>query len=181
VKKIALLGTRHSIQWGEDSPGQFRNLLEEQYRQHGFMTIAEENNKMKPSIPRDFCNENGLEYYRVDLDAEERKTLGIESRGEIEYQIPKEYKRRYGMFPGRLDFDGTCFFGEHGPEASAEYIERAEASDRAREAVWLDRVKDMSGWPILFICGANHFRPFEVLLTSSGFQVTETCPDWTPV
>ena len=49
-----------------------------------------------------------------------------------------------------------------------------------RERIWLEKIYCFKIWPLLFICGADHFDEFSKLLKQSEFHVIESYKDWIP-
>jgi len=61
-----------------------------------------------------------------------------------------------------------------------EYFKRIEESYRQREQIWLEKIVSLNKWPLLFICGANHFDPFSELLKHNNIRVVALDKDWAP-
>jgi hypothetical protein len=55
-----------------------------------------------------------------------------------------------------------------------ELVQRTQQTYRQREAEWFRRITDKNIWPVLVICGAEHYAPFIDLLKHSGIDV-EKC------
>jgi hypothetical protein len=49
-----------------------------------------------------------------------------------------------------------------------------------REGHWLDQLHTFSGFPCLFILGADHVSSFSALLQQNGFEATVLIHDWEP-
>ena len=177
MKEVILLGTSHCIQCGERSPEEFGLLLSSVYKNNGFSAIAEEIDHFSTYIAEDFCTEIKIGYRNVEPSPEECRGMGIPTPSDIVRGIIDEYNEQYpeiGLWPSVSSQDTL-------PDAVwLEYSKRFESSCRAREAVWLERIIAMDVWPLLFICGANHFEPFAKLLESSDIRVTELCKHWEP-
>ncbi|WP_447984125.1 hypothetical protein [Nitrospira sp. Nam74] len=128
--------------------------------------VAEEMNpqallqyKIRESVPYQLCVELKLLHQYSDPSLQERKVLGIRSDYDIELQGWHE------SWP-RKKIDATI--RRYG----------SIASDRIREKEWLRRIQDLDAWPLLFICGSDHFVPFATLLRDAGVTVIEAHQDW---
>lgn len=177
MKKVVLLGTSHSIQRGKNSPEQFVKLIEDEFSKSRFQGITEEIEKGSNYIAEEFCSQNQLKYLCMEPDEGERRDKGIPSANEIVREIMDEFDEKYpdiSMWPS--DPSAATLPGE----VWKIYSERTESSYRAREAVWLERLVAFNVWPVLCICGANHFTPFANLMIAEGIQVTELHKDWEP-
>ena len=95
-----------------------------------------------------------IEHRYCDPDAEERKAAGIEEPGDTE---AKGWQRHLS----REEIDAI----------------RAE-NDRKRERIWFDRLREISSFPILFVCGGNHVAPFAALLNAEGYRTTVMAESW---
>jgi hypothetical protein len=69
------------------------------------------------------------------------------------------------------------FFGGWNSEKIESEVRRSHA---IREEYWLDQLRRLDIWPLLFVCGANHIGPFSDLLRSVGFDVELSDIDWAP-
>lgn len=177
MKNVILLGTFHSIQRGKNSPEQFRALIEDEYLRSRFAGIAEEIENDSIYIAEEFCRQNRLKYLCMEPNQQERREMGIPSANEIVFEIIDEFNEQY---------PGICMWPSNpGPESLPsevwrKYAERTESSYRAREAVWLERLIAFDVWPVLCICGANHFTPFSQIMLTEGLQVTKLHMGWEP-
>jgi hypothetical protein len=61
-----------------------------------------------------------------------------------------------------------------------EQHDRGIGSSEERERYWLDQIRTFSGFPCLFILGADHVPTFSALLHQSGFRGTVLVHDWKP-
>jgi len=58
--------------------------------------------------------------------------------------------------------------------------ERGITSIEERERYWLDQLESFTGFPCLFILGAEHIKTFSALLEQSGFRPIVSIHDWEP-
>lgn len=54
------------------------------------------------------------------------------------------------------------------------------ASHLAREQYWLQQIRELDRWPLLFVCGANHVGSFKKLLSTNDIRVRVGRRDWAP-
>jgi hypothetical protein len=177
MKEVILLGTSHSIQRGEKSPDQFQELIKHVYAESRFVCIAEEIENGNIYIAERFCNLNNLIYLCIEPDPQERIDLDIPSANQIAFQVIDEFDEKYpeiGMWPENPSEESLP------SEVWKKYSKLTESSYRAREAEWLKRLVSFNLWPVLCICGANHFKHFSELLCANGIQVTPLSNDWEP-
>ena len=158
MKRIILLGTNHSIQRGEIRNPEFGYYIENIISNYKPQTIAEEIDKI--SVAAKIASSGGVKYSIIEPTIEERKALRILSISEIEFSIFMEFDDQMSV------------------EAQAELTKRKESVYRAREQEWLNRLTSINDWPVLVICGANHFDPFCKLLQKNGHEVVRECKDW---
>lgn len=170
MRTVVLIGTDHKFQKPIDGPHRtgiesFRNTIRKLHAQHKLSAIAEEmslealqENDLEQSVAQQLCIELGqLPYNFSDPASRERFDLGIRGGNEIKLE---------GLKRGWTD--------EHVDEEIVQ-------SYRIREREWLRRIQDFDKWPLLFICGANHFAHFAELLRKSEFNVIEAYHDWGPI
>ncbi|TKB67464.1 MAG: hypothetical protein E8D52_12890 [Nitrospira sp.] len=176
MNTVVLLGTAHSIQRGENAPTVFGAVLRGECEKYNIKAIAEEIDNDKPTVAYMLAKTLHVEHLFADPDLQERAKRGIQS--DCSYDIIQEYRNRYpgiGMWP---DLPSE----ENLPEKVwSEYDRRTKESHGMREQVWLEKIIQYDQWPLLFICGANHFRGFFNLLRNSGFHVIESHEDWAPL
>jgi hypothetical protein len=171
MRVVVLIGTDHKFQLPMNEAERaevesFRNAIRDLCVWHKVYAIAEEMNpqalqksKIRESVPYQLCGELRLLHQYSDPSLQERKVLGIRSDHDIELQGWRESWtrkkinadiRRYGSI----------------------------VSDRIREKEWLRRIQELDVWPLLFICGSDHFVPFATLLRDAGMTVIEAHQDW---
>ena len=171
AQTVVLFGTDHNFQLplcGKDIEQTFYSAIYELSNSYGVRAIAEEMNLealneigATYSIAQQLCNEKDLRHKFIDPTNKERKVLGIIQDNDIKAE---------------------GFLNNWTPEhIDAEILVRgADASDSIRENFWLSKVMEIDTWPLLFICGADHFNSFADLLRENGVSVVESCKDWEP-
>ena len=166
MAKIVLIGTSHKYQTGGDKAEaieQFRHLLISLCSEHGATAIAEEMNQAalaegdaSESIACVVAAKLKLEHQLSDPLPEVREQLGIRAENDIQLQ-------------------GFC------SNWTTEQIKaEVRKSYEIREKYWLNQLRILNSWPLLFVCGANHIEPFSALLRSNGFEVIVPFADWEP-
>lgn len=176
MNTVVLLGTEHPIQLGEKAPDQFRAVLVDVCIKNNVKAIAEEINKGDKTIASTLAVDLQLQYLYADPDIKERMDRGIPTS--IEQDIIIDYVNQYpniGMWPREPSRDNLL------TEVWEEYSKRTEDAYRKREQVWLEKINTFNRWPLLFICGTNHFDEFSKLLIASEFHIIEAHKHWLPV
>lgn len=178
-RRVFLIGTSHAYQFGEgvtfgdttctpEIATQFRQYLAYVHNLHGTRAFAEEMNleglaemKQAASLPKLVADELSILHRYCDPTNQERAQLGIRQDNDI---------RAEHMFDEWTQ-----------EQIEADVLARGSVpSDRIREQFWLQRSQGLHVWPLLFICGANHFTSFAALLRSACIDVVEVHPDWAP-
>lgn len=157
LNQIILVGTSHSIQ-RDKSRSDFSDYIKGLIEKYNIGAIAEEIDDQ--SVVADLSTKLGVFYRNIEPTPEERKALGISSLNEIDCSI-------------FMEFDDP-----NSQSAQTESKVRKEKVYARRESEWLARVKNINSFPILVICGANHFQSFGDLLKKNGFQVMDECKLW---
>ncbi len=171
MKNVVLVGTAHTYQLpliGKHTAGieKFRDTIRTLCSAHKVGAIAEEMDKtvleekgVLESVAQQVCSDLGLRHQFSDPSLKERKELGIRTDEEIRHE---------GWLNGWSQATIDSMVLSYG----------TQSSDRVREQEWLRRIKALDIWPLLFICGANHFVPLRKLLHEAGMTVTEAHQDW---
>jgi len=166
--KVILIGTSHQYQTcskkiDADSIEQFRQLLITLCSQYKAQAIAEEMNPdalaergVTKSVACEVAAELDLKHQLSDPSLELRTQLGIRTENEIRAQ-------------GSINN-----WTQHQIEI------KIQKSHSIREQYWLDQLRLLDSWPLLFICGANHCKAFSVLLRDCEFEVAVPSQDWEP-
>lgn len=161
-----LIGTEHSIQRGERCRDLFESTLREICRGNRVAAIAEEINESAQTVASTLAQELKISHLFADPGNTERIERGIEM--DIALNLINEFKSKYPML---------CLWprepsSENLPqEVWNEHVRRTEESYRMRESVWLEKIVRLDKWPLLFICGNDHFGSFGELLRSHRIDV----------
>ena len=165
---VVLVGTSHIYQTAEErcplqNAQDFQHFLSEACRQYDIRTVAEEMNAealaevgRNESTPQRVANKLSLTHLFCDPDRGERNRLGLLQENDVKIQA----------FFGRISND--------------EIARRIRDEYGKREHYWLERLRTVKHWPVLFICGANHVMSFEAILEADGFSVRRIADDWAP-
>lgn len=173
MQTVFLVGTDHKFQRPVNGPAtdgiaQFRTMIQGLCLQHDLAAIAEEMNLpalqkygVTESVPQQVCALLGLHHQLSDPSHEERYKLGIRQDNDIRAEhMLDEWTQE---------------------QIEADVLARGSVrSDRLREQFWLRKILELDAWPLLFICGANHFTSFAALLRAGHIEVVEVHPDWEP-
>jgi len=171
MKKVILLGTEHSIQRGQNFPDLFTSILVEECEKNKVNAIAEEIIEGEETVASKFASDRQLKYLYADPNKEDRLKGGIPTR--IDVEMTFKYMDKYP--------EVAIWNEETLPtEVREEFSKRTEKAHRMREKVWLENILNFDHWPLLFICGADHFDEFSKLLKTSKIQVVESHKHWIP-
>lgn len=171
IRTVVLVGTDHKFQVPSNELGveEFRRAMRALCKQHKVLAIAEEMSlhalKEKgatESVALQLCADlDDLRHQFSDPSHQERWKLGIRQDNDIRVE--------------HLSDDWTL------EQIEADVAARGRAaSDPIRERFWWSRIQQLNTWPLLFICGANHFVSFAALLRGAGVEVIEEYRDWEP-
>ena len=173
MQTVVLVGTAHKFQLpvnGAQADGiaQFRIMILDLCRQQDLAAIAEEmnphalqENSVTESVAQQVSALLGRRHQFSDPSPEERYKLGIRQDNDIRAEH---------------------FFDEWTQvQIEADVLARGRVpSDRIREQFWLRRIQELDAWPLLFICGSDHFTSFAALLRADSIDVVEAHLDWEP-
>ena len=165
MNRVYVLGTKHDLQKAERDPQEnaaFKELIAETSKTLQIRAIVEEMSrealgKTDQSICLQVAHALALAHLYCDPDTQARKQLGI-AVDDNELRIQAWYKN----WP---------------LEALARVIREEHAK---REKIWLDEIRRLDVWPVLFVCGANHATPFAALLTEHDVECELIAVDWSP-
>jgi hypothetical protein len=174
VNTVALLGTSHSIQRGEQL---FLTLLENTFIGIRYQSIAEEIDRNAIYLAETFCIQNKLTYTCIEPSPEERVELGIASLSNITFQIMNEFEDEH---PELSIWPSDANESTLPSDVWNRYSELSDIQHRAREQIWKDRLLELNLWPCLCIIGADHYTPFKQLLVRAGLRVIDIASDWEP-
>ncbi|MHA4870844.1 hypothetical protein ACXZ1M_24435 [Duganella sp. PWIR1] len=168
MRTVVLLGTSHPLQCGTQEtlpPDALERLLRSLCAAHGVQVIAEE------------IEHDGLAKYGVTetIGARVCKALGIQSVY-CDASIAERASLRE-LLPPLPPIEPTLPFDQRlRLEIDAQFKQMGDA----REDFWLDKILHLNMWPLLFICGADHFDTFRSKLVKNGIYVVDSVADWEP-
>ena len=155
-----VIGTSHTIQTSDQ---QLKPFLESLCRQFQVRAMAEEMNKealaengCAASIPMQVASELQIPHRFCDPNRAERGKLGIRQENDIRAQA----------------------FVSNSTLSESEIAARIAESHAKRERYWLEQIRDLDVWPVLFICGADHVTSFCRLLEQQGIATHIVAEDW---
>jgi hypothetical protein len=155
---VIVVGTSHTIQTTDVA---LQPFLKKLCRQFDIQAVAEELNEeglaernCTSSIPMQVAIALKIPHRSCDPNRIERTKLDIWQENDI----------RISVFPSTL------------PES--EVKKRVADSYKKRERYWLERLRSLNLWPVLFVCGANHVASFCRLLKGEGIVAYIAAEDW---
>ncbi len=155
---VVVVGTSHTIQIADLDLKPFLESLCQEFKVHA---IAEEMNEealaeknCTASIPMRVASAVQIPHRFCDPNRAERVKLGIRQENDI----------RISAFPSTL------------PES--EVAMRLAESHARRERHWLEQLRSLNLWPVLFVCGADHVASFCHLLKQKDIAVHIAEEDW---
>lgn len=163
---VIVVGTSHPIQIGADDVNraageELKAFLENLCRTYEIRAVAEEmnaealaENQCSTSVPMRLADSLGLEHWFCDPNRSARVTLGIYQENGIRAEA----------------FLQGCSEGQ--------ISSRVADSHAMRERYWLDRLRALNQWPVLFVCGADHVASFCVLLEHEAIAAHVAAKDW---
>ncbi|MBI4995237.1 hypothetical protein HZC21_06425 [Candidatus Peregrinibacteria bacterium] len=157
---IYLIGTRHEFQDSssrsadEISREKFASYLEGAVKEYGVTLIAEEFQESRATVStiKHVADKLKIRSLFCDPNTEERKNIGIPSRGEIK---------------SALNIIGAVY---EGSVEDKQINEEQKKYHPIREKFWLNKIKIYTGEIIIFVCGQDHIVSFNSLLISNGFK-----------
>jgi len=165
--KVFIVGTDHRFQTADGGAAgaeieAFRRFLRDVCSTRSIAAIAEEmclETVHQFGLQKSVCHEEAiclrLKHRYCDPDTEARKPLGI--RKEIEVRL---------QAPGKLSDRQLAAAMRH--------------EDAKREAIWVQELRCLNTWPVLFVCGAWHAEPFRDLLERENIRAEVLASDWSP-
>lgn len=168
MRTVWIIGTRHDYQrlrLGVSDPGpeEFRLVLTDVSSDKRVRAIGEEmsheglkSNGVHDSVCRQVAHALGIPHRYCDPSSGEREALGIIKGDPI--------------LESRLWAD--CEERNFEPAVRDSY-------DRRRRR-WLQHLLELNAWPLLFVCGANHAKPFRKLLLATSVDAHVMFTNWSP-
>ena len=168
MRKVILIGTKHSIQRDDISENEFELTIKELIKKFEIKAIGEEIDDKCVSVANKIATEEKISYKVIEPTPSEKENLKIEELHFIDYRIKEKYEELED-FPSNLINSGK----EFDFKIRKEYISLIEDTYRQREQEWKKRIEQLNIYPILVICGSCHFKEFSKLLKESAFEVIE--------
>ena len=162
MNEVILVGTNHEIQRGVKLKCCFEPYILGLVKKYKIKAIAEEINEDTENIvAKNICQKLSIIHKIIEPNPKEYDELNIEHI----HKIDNEFRNIY-------DLESSP---PNDPNSSAEvlkkYESRIQKTYRARESEWLKRIQSLNTWPILIICGSNHFKFFRKLLFHNSISV----------
>ena len=160
TQMVIVVGTNHSLQLANL---ELKSVLEGLCHVFNVRAIGEEMSEealaeksCAASIPMQIAAAFQLAHRLCDPNTAERATLGIRQEGQI----------RMAVWPSRY------------PLPEPEVIRLLKESYEIRERYWLEQLRSLNVWPVLFICGSDHVTSFCRLLKQQSIQTHVAAEDW---
>lgn len=167
MKKVILLGTKHSIQRDDIDENKFESLIKELIKEFDIKAIGEEIDTTCSSVANKIADIEKIKHIIIEPTPKEKQELKIEELHIIDYRIKE--KHDLINYPSQLIKNNESF----NLVIRKEYVEEVHKIYRLREKEWKRRVEELDIYPILLIYGSCHFKEFSELLKESGFEVVE--------
>jgi hypothetical protein len=158
--RLIVVGTSHTIQIGDPA---LKPFLEGLCRDFNVRAVAEEMNEealaernCTSTIPMEISSALQIPHKCCDPNRTERAKLEIRQENEIKIQAW---------------LSGTTL-------SDSDLIARVKESYATRERYWLEQLRTLNVWPVLFICGADHVESFCDLLKQQGIATHVAAEDW---
>jgi len=134
------------------------SLVAEEFNEDALYEVSKGNISTVKNVAEELKSEGlKIEHRFCELSKNERKARNILSPSEI-YSEKLNIHRYSGPKP-KLDKDQQKIFdGE------------MEKSFLARETVWSEKISDYIDRNVIFVCGVDHVRSFELLLTGKEYK-----------
>ena len=170
MNKVIVLGTNHSVQRGEVRKNDFHSFLSSLCQKENIKSIAEEiNGNAKMIVAKNVCNQLSINHLIIEPNLSDYQKLGIKPYNRIQHEVMCIY---------HLD-EAPSADNKSPVEALIEFESRVVSEHNLpREKEWLNRILKNDLWPVLIICGANHFESFCSLLSDSDIKVTKSASNW---
>lgn len=155
---VIVVGTSHPIQM---AALELKPFLENLCRQFNVRAVAEElseealtEKKCAASIPMQVATALRVPHQFCDPNRAVRAKLEISQENDIRVQ----------GFPSVL--------------SESEVAARLAESHAKRERYWLEQLRNLDVWPVLFVCGADHVASFCQILKREGIAAHVAAGDW---
>lgn len=155
---VIVVGTSHTIQVADLELKPFLESLCQDFKVHA---VAEEMNEealaeknCTESVPMQAASALQIPHRFCDPNRAARAELGIRQENDI----------RISAFPSTL--------------SESEVAMRLAESHAKRERYWLEQLRSLNLWPVLFVCGADHVASFCHLLQQEDIVLHIAAEDW---
>ncbi len=179
---IYIIGVDHLVQYKNtivpvDTFDRFRDLLRSTVHKYGIRVLAEEFHReylrevyfSSEAIVERVAFELGIEHRFCDPGSAERERLGIPYYSEIRDRVLESR----GLERTDLVHDPSL-----GRSVEDECRAIARSYWKRREEFWMEKLSDVMGDPVLFVCGHEHVPGFEKLLEGYGIRSLVVDPFW---
>ncbi len=157
---VIVVGTSHTIQTADLD---LKLFLERLCREFKVRAVAEEMSEealaeksCAASIPMQVASALRVPHRFCDPNRVERAKLEIRQENDIRVEA----------------------FLSNSTLSESEIAACIAESHAKRERYWLEQLRGLSVWPVLFICGANHVASFCQLLKQQGIVAHVAAEDW---
>jgi hypothetical protein len=170
MTSVFVVGTNHGIQRGESLKDDFKSYVTHLCLANNINVIAEEiNDDAEYVVAKDVCEELSICHKIIDPNPRDYDRLGVTEYHKIVYEIMR-----------RHDLELSPSIDNGSPQKALDEFESRKRVEhhRPREIEWLRRIQENDTWPVLVICGADHFDSFYKLLLQNGIKTTRADPNW---
>lgn len=173
MNKVVLIGISHSIQRGDLHAEKYKSYIKDLCNTYHIKAIAEEIDNNDTYIASDISSKLSIEHKIIEPTEEEKKDLDILTLNEIDIIMHNKYllpetptdEPRLQSWPNSPTEDNLP------SDIFEEFDRMRQYTFRQRESEWLKRIKELNIWPVLVICGADHYQPFKDLLSENSIDI----------
>ena len=161
---VAIVGTSHSLQvglCGDSLAHEFTEFLSGVCDRVPIRAIAEElsaealvEKGRTTSLAMRVAQDRGLPHRLCDPSQRLRANLGIRQENDL------------ALSPGWKSL------------SQAQRTAHLKAEDAKRERYWLEQLRELDVWPVLFVCGAFHVSSFVAILGAAEIASSVEILDW---
>ena len=162
MESVVLMGTAHRIQLGlAGDVESFEKRLTALCQTFKVRAIGEEMSTaalaaqdVARTIGAKVAQNLNLPHIYCDLPLLERRRLGISTVQEIQHQAHVDMWSK------------------------DQLADRLSEHFASVERYWLEQLRQLNTWPVLYVCGANHVASFAQVLQNDGFVCSIAETDW---
>ncbi len=179
---IYIIGVDHLVQYKNnivpvEVQNRFRDFLGDTVEKYGIRVLAEEFHReylrdvffSSEAVVESVAASLAVEHRFCDPGSSERERLGIPYYSEIRDRVLESR----GLERTDLVHDPSV-----GRSVEDECRGIARSYWKRREEFWLEKLSDVIGSPILFVCGHEHVKGFEKILEGRGIRSLVVDPFW---